>query len=116
MAASTPRTGARRFWRSLWVLVAAACAALAIVAVPARLAAQQPTPQQPPTPQQEGFVPVEQAGQAQEQLPAAPLVMGAYIVAWLAILVYLWSIWQRLARVEREIAEVSRRVQAGARR
>lgn len=111
MAASTPRTGARRFWRSLWVLVAAACAALAIVAVPARLAAQQP-----PTPQQEGFVPVEQAGQAQEQLPAAPLVMGAYIVAWLAILVYLWSIWQRLARVEREIAEVSRRVQAGARR
>ena len=29
---------------------------------------------------------------------------------------YVWTIWQRLGRVEREIADVSRRVDAGARR
>ena len=49
----------------------------------------------------------------QEQLPAAPLVMGAYAVAWVAVFGYLWSIWRRLGRVERELAEVSRRVPAG---
>jgi CcmD family protein len=68
---------------------------------------------QPPS--QDGFVPVEQLGN-QEQLPATPLVAAAYGVAWAAILVYVWTIWRRLARVEREIAEVSRRITAGTRR
>ncbi|MEO6213568.1 MAG: hypothetical protein ABIP65_08070, partial [Vicinamibacterales bacterium] len=67
---------------------------------------------QPPA--QDGFVPVEQAGN-QEQLPATPLVAGAYGVAWGAVLLYVWTIWRRLARVERELAEVSRRVAAGRR-
>ncbi len=73
--------------------------------------------QQPPTvaaPEQ-GFVPVTDLP-AQEQLPAAPLVMGAYAVAWVGVLLYLWSIWRRLSHVEREIAAVSRRIEAGARR
>ena len=48
--------------------------------------------------------------------PAAPLAMGAYAVAWVAIFLYLWSIWRRLSRVESEIASVSRRIEAGARR
>jgi CcmD family protein len=68
---------------------------------------------QPPA--KDGFVPVEQLGN-QEQLPATPLVAAAYGVAWGAILVYVWTIWRRLARVEREIAEVSRRIAAGTRR
>ena len=68
---------------------------------------------QPPS--QDGFVPVEQLGN-QEQLPATPLVAGAYGVAWAATLLYVWSVWRRLARVERELAEVSRKVAAGARR
>jgi CcmD family protein len=68
--------------------------------------------QQPPA---EGFVPVDQLP-VQEQLPAAPLVMAAYAIAWLAVFGYLWSIWRRLGKVEREIADVSRRVDAGARR
>lgn len=71
--------------------------------------------QQPPTSAQEGFVPVENLPQ-QEQLPAAPLVMGAYAVAWVAVFGYLWSIWRRLGSVERDIREVSRRVEAGSRR
>ena len=69
---------------------------------------------QPPS-SQGGFVPVEQLGN-QEQIPATPLVAGAYGVAWAAILLYVWSIWRRLARVERELAEVSRRLAQGTRR
>jgi CcmD family protein len=72
--------------------------------------AQQP-PQQPP----DGFVPADTL-KPQEQLPAAPLVIGAYAVAWIAVFGYLWSIWNRLGRVERDIAEVSRRQSAGERR
>jgi CcmD family protein len=71
---------------------------------------------QQPQPDQDGYVAVTDADLAQEQLPAAPLVMAAYAVAWLAVFGYLWSIWQRLSRVERELAEVSRRIQPEARR
>ena len=42
---------------------------------------------------QEGFVPIDQL-QPKEQLPAAPLVMAAYSVAWLVIFGYVWSIWR----------------------
>ncbi len=68
------------------------------------------------TPAQEGFVPVDKLPSAQEQLPAAPLVMAAYAVAWVAVFGYLISIWSRLGKVEREIQAVSRRVEAGGRR
>ena len=68
------------------------------------------------TPAQEGFVPVDTLPSAKEQLPAAPLVMAAYAVAWVAVFGYLISIWTRLGRVEREIQTVSRRVDAGGRR
>jgi CcmD family protein len=71
--------------------------------------------QPPPSPAQEGFVPIDQL-QPKEQLPAAPLVMAAYAVAWLVIFGYVWSIWRRLNQVEREIASVSQRVSGGARR
>jgi CcmD family protein len=73
--------------------------------------------QQPQTPAaQEGFVPAKDLPSPQDQVPAAPLVMIAYAVAWAAILIYVWSIWQRLNRVQQEIAAVSRRVEGGARR
>lgn len=89
---------------------------VAIIVGIALLAAGTPVDaaQQPPA-GQDGFVPVDNLPQ-QEQLPAAPLVMGAYAVAWLAVFGYLWSIWQRLGRVERDILEVSRRIEAGSRR
>ena len=67
------------------------------------------------TPAQEGFVPVEQL-EGQEQMPAAPLVAAAYGVAWGAVLLYVWTIWRRLGQVERELAEVSRRLPPGASR
>ena len=73
----------------------------ALLVMPALSAAQPPA--------QEGFVPVEQLP-GQEEMPAAPLVAAAYGVAWAAVLIYVFSIWRRLATVEREMAEVSRRV------
>jgi CcmD family protein len=69
---------------------------------------------QPPKPP-EGFVPVDQLPN-QEQLPATPLVATAYGVAWVAVLLYLFSIWRRLAAVERELADVARRIDAQGRR
>jgi len=78
------------------------------------LFAPEATAQQPPA-APDGFVPADTL-KPQEQLPAAPLVIGAYAVAWVAVFGYLWSIWSRLGRVERDIAEVSRRQAAGERR
>jgi CcmD family protein len=67
--------------------------------------------QPPGTPApQDGFVPVNSLPQA-EQLPAAPLLIAAYAFVWAAVLVYVWLLWRRMARVERELAELSRRVQ-----
>ncbi len=80
-----------------------------------RLLAQQPSPQQPspqqPTAAQEGFVPVDQLPPAQDSIPAPRLVGAAYAFVWLALFVYLWSIWRRLSTVERELQAVSRRVE-----
>lgn len=98
--------------KAVWsgrAVVLAVLLAVACVAGGARVEAAQP-----PRPQ-DGFVPVENLPE-KEQLPAAPLVMAAYAVAWLAVFGYLWSIWSRMGRVERDIAEVSRRVEAGSRR
>jgi CcmD family protein len=85
---------------------------LAVVSGGAGAAAAQPPPA---SPGQEGFVPIDQLP-PDEELPAAPLLVAAYAVAWLAVFGYLWSIWRRLARVERELADVTRRVEAGGRR
>lgn len=81
--------------------------AVVLAGAPAAVGAQ--------TPAQEGFVPVDQLP-GQEELPAAPLVAAAYGVAWAAVLVYLFSIWRRLGAVEREMADVARRIPSGERR
>jgi CcmD family protein len=64
--------------------------------------------QQPP-PATDDFVPVGDLP-AQEQLPAAPLLIAAYAFVWAALLIYLLMLWRRLARVERELGALSRQV------
>ncbi len=89
-------------------------ALIAAVALLTPVAAVAHDQQQPPKTADTEYEPV--TGEEQEQLPAAPLVIGAYAVVWLAVIVYLWSIWRRLSQVEREIAQVARRIEAGGRR
>lgn len=91
---------------TMWTWIRVAMMAVMLAGAPAFSFAQ--------TPAQEGFVPVDQLP-GQEELPAAPLVAAAYGVAWAAVLIYLFSIWKRLAAVEREMADVARRVSAGNR-
>jgi CcmD family protein len=96
---------------TMLVRVLSLVAMLALTAAPPLLAQTS----QPPS-GQEGFVPVDQLGDVKEELPATPLVAAAYGIAWAAVLVYVWSVWRRLNQVDRELAEVSRRLQPGARK
>ena len=92
----------------LRMLTVVALAGLVLTLAAPPLAAQQPKPQ-------EGFVPIDQLP-PEEQLPASRMLIAAYSVAWVAVFGYLWSIGQRLGRVEHEISEARRRVEAGSRR
>lgn len=93
------------------MVLAAVLSAAPIVA--AQESAQPPAAQeaQPPA-AQDGFVPVKPGELDQEQLPAAPLVFTAYSVIWMALIVYVFLLWRRLATVERELKEVHARLQA----
>jgi len=57
--------------------------------------------------QTSGFVPVASSDIAREALPASPLVYAAYAFVWVALTVYVFLLWRRLDRVERELADVS---------
>jgi len=77
------------------------------------LGAAAPAFAQPPQPgagaAQDAFVPVKDLPQ-QEQLPGGPLVLTAYAFVWAVLLVYVWTIWRRLGKVEREMRELARRL------
>ena len=77
----------------------------------APLAAQQPQPQPQ---QQEEFVPLSQLP-AQDQLPAAPLLVTAYAFVWIVLFVYLTSVARRLSRVQREVERLESDMKRGAR-
>lgn len=68
-----------------------------------------------PGPAGDGFEPVGQVP-AQEQLPAAPMVMAAYAVVWVLTAAFVISVWRRLDKVERELRDVEQRVAQEARR
>ena len=61
-----------------------------------------------PPPGQGEFVPIEQLPPT-EQMPAAPLLIAAYAFVWIATLTYVWMVWRRLGKVEREMQEIERR-------
>ncbi len=71
--------------------------------------------QQPPTNEPMGeFVPLEDLPPT-EQLPAAPLVIGAYSFVWLAFFVYLASVARRMTTVQREVERLETGLKAGKR-
>ena len=84
------------------VVRALVCAVL--LTLPAIATGQPP---QPP-PNQGEFVPLSEVPPS-EQIPAFTLVAAAYAFVWLALLGYVWSVSQRLQRIERELATIDRR-------
>ena len=57
---------------------------------------------------QSEFVPVSELPPA-DQLPAAPLLITAYAFVWVAVLFYVWTIWRRLNKVEKDMQALARR-------
>ena len=86
---------------------------ISVLLLCAPLAAQQPQPQPQPQ-QQEEFVPVSQLP-AQDQLPAAPLLVIAYAFVWLALFAYLVSVARRLSYVQREVERLESDMKRGSR-
>jgi CcmD family protein len=70
--------------------------------------------QQPPPQPQDEFVPVSELP-PQDQLPSAPLLIGAYAFVWLALGGYVLSVARRLNTVQRELERLDTDVKKGSR-
>jgi CcmD family protein len=84
--------------RAILRLGAAICVLFVLLAGPA-IAQQQPP---------KDFVAVDESLPG-EQIPALPLIAGAYGFIWVVLLGYVWSIGRRLQKVEGELAELESR-------
>ena len=82
----------RSVWVAVWGIILAAMPAFAF---------------QPPAARDE-FVPINQLPPG-DQLPAAPLLIAAYAFVWAVLMLYLWSIWRRLGRVEADMRALEQR-------
>ena len=58
---------------------------------------------------QSEFVPVDSVPLA-DQLPAAPLLITAYAFVWIAAMVYVWSIWRRMNKVEADMRALAQKI------
>jgi hypothetical protein len=67
-----------------------------------------------PPPQTE-FVPMDTLPPG-DQLPSAPLLIGAYVFVWLAAMFYMWTIWRRHGKVESDMRTLEQRRGPGSRR
>ncbi|HKB10590.1 MAG TPA: CcmD family protein [Vicinamibacterales bacterium] len=85
------------------LVIAIWSAALAAALTAPALAAQ------PPTGQSE-FLPMKDLPPT-EQIPAAPLLVAGYAFIWVAVAVYVWTIWRRLNRVEAEMRTLAQKTQ-----
>jgi CcmD family protein len=75
--------------------------------------AQQKPAAGAPAAAQDGFVPVDAPVSPEDAMPAPRLVATAYAFIWVVFFGYLVSLRVRLAKVERELATVSRRAGSG---
>lgn len=73
---------------------------LGLLAAPTA-AAMQPPPV-------EEFVPIDELPE-EDRLPAAPFLIAAYSIVWILAFGYFWLLSRRMADVERELAQLSRR-------
>ncbi len=56
------------------------------------------------------FVPFTGGGVGQETLPATPLIYAAYALVWLVLLVYVFALWRKIGKVERELKDVASKI------
>ena len=70
--------------------------------------------QQPPTEQQGEFVPAGDLPQ-REQVPAAPLLIGAYAFVMVALFGYVVSVSRRIGSVNADIARLEAELKRGSR-
>jgi CcmD family protein len=79
-------------------------AVLFLVIVPIAYQSQQVSEarQTQPPPQQEEFIPIDQLP-PQDQLPAAPLLVGAYVFVLLMLFGYMFTVSRRLVVIQREV-------------
>jgi hypothetical protein len=89
------------------------CAVLSLVFVWAvsSVMAQPPSPQ--PS-QQNEFIPINQLP-PQDQLPAAPLLIGAYVFVLAVLFLYVLSVARRLTNVQRELDRLDTTIKQGGR-
>jgi len=90
----------RTLFTTFWQRAAAVVLALWFTAAP--LLALQPPPAQ------EEYLPIDQLPPT-EQLPGGVFVIVAYGFIWVASMVYIWSLWRRLSKVESEMQALQRR-------
>ena len=67
-----------------------------------------------PPPGQSEFRPMSEVPPS-EQLPAAPLLISAYVFFLMAVLFYVWTIWRRLNKVEADIRTLEKTSKGTAR-
>jgi CcmD family protein len=84
------------------IIVRAALLVCTVLAAPMPLLAFQPPPAQ------EEYLPIDQLPPT-EQLPGGVFVIIAYGFIWVASMLYIWSLWRRLNKVESEMQALQRR-------
>jgi CcmD family protein len=60
---------------------------------------------------QDKFVPMDQLA-PREMIPAARFLLPAYAFVWVALVAFVFTLWRRLGRVERELAAARREIVA----
>ena len=59
----------------------------------------------------DGFVVAGPGDIDRENLPATPFVFGAYSLVWIVVTVYVFTLWRRITKAEREVAAVAARLE-----
>lgn len=86
---------------------------LVIVLVAFQQVSEARQPQQPPE-RQEEFIPIDELP-PQEQLPAAPLLVGAYAFVLVMLFGYMFTVTRRLVVIQSEVDRLDRELKRSGR-